>query len=276
MINKPDRKKLASMLPVFFAALMFYTRIPCPENTPHDRASLNRATLFFPMIGWIIGLIAALVFLVGQAFVSTFSALLLSTLAGILATGAFHEDGFADACDGFGGGWDKRRILDIMKDSRIGVYGALGLAGILTLKLSLLHDWFSSVPASGFILTCLFFVNAHTLSRLMATACVYFGHYARENDKVGAKAKPLATSLSKTDFQIACGLAAMPLLLWFLCGGTWSILLSVLVMAVVTWRMLNYFDKWIGGYTGDCLGAVQQLTEVCFYLVSVFVFALLH
>src|SRR4051812_43461768 len=127
-------------LHIFFTALMFYTRIPCPKNIDHNPDYLNKATRYFPLIGWIVGSISFLAFYVSSLFLSIESAIILAIIASILTTGAFHEDGFADVCDGFGGGWTKEKILLIMKDSAIGAYGAIGLVLLFLLKFKLLSE----------------------------------------------------------------------------------------------------------------------------------------
>jgi adenosylcobinamide-GDP ribazoletransferase len=133
-------------LRVFFTALMFYTRIPCPKWVDHDDDYINQATRYFPFIGWIVGVICFL-FLYGASLLLPVPvAVVISMLAGVFITGAFHEDGFADVCDGFGGGWTKEKILLIMKDSRVGAYGVIGLVVLLLLKASALNilaaaDW---------------------------------------------------------------------------------------------------------------------------------------
>lgn len=250
---------------------MFYTRIPCPRNTPYSPEDLNKATVYFPVIGWIAGALAGVVFYFSAQVFSTFTAALLSTIATVLLTGAFHEDGFADSCDGFGGGWTREKILTIMKDSRIGVYGALGLALLLLLKLSLLDDLFF---LNGYLrgelwIVVLIFVTAHTLSRYMACVCIYFGEYARDNDDVGAKAKPMGQGMSGGGFFVTTTLALMPLALLIEMSHRGEFALALPLMLFVTWRAFAYFKKWVGGYTGDCLGAVQQVTEVMFFVCVV-------
>ena len=98
-------------LRIIFTAIMFYTRIPCPKWVGHDADNLGRATRYFPFIGWIVGLVSWLIFIIGQYFFSPEISMLLSIAGGVLVTGAFHEDGFADVCDGFGRGWTKEKIL---------------------------------------------------------------------------------------------------------------------------------------------------------------------
>ena len=113
-------------LRIFFTALMFYTRIPCRVWVDHSEDYLNKATRYFPLIGWLIGLAMALV-IYGSLFILPISVCVILALAvSVLMTGAFHEDGFGDVCDGFGGGWTKSQILEIMKDSRVGTYSVVG------------------------------------------------------------------------------------------------------------------------------------------------------
>ena len=112
---------------IFFTALMFYTRVPCPKNIDHNPDYLNKASRYFPLIGWIVGAIAFGVYAAASWLWNAEIGMVLSMIASVLVTGAFHEDGFADVCDGFGGGWTKTKILTIMKDSAIGAYGAIGL-----------------------------------------------------------------------------------------------------------------------------------------------------
>ena len=119
---------------IFFTALMFYSRIPCPKDIDHSPEYINKATRYFPLIGWIIGVISFVVFFLSVLLFDSSIAIILSLIAGVLTTGAFHEDGLADVVDGFGGGWTKQRILEIMKDSRVGAYGAISVALVVLLK----------------------------------------------------------------------------------------------------------------------------------------------
>ena len=120
---------------VFFTALMFYTRIPCPKWVDHDPEFLNQSIRYFPLIGWIVGIISGLFLYLPGTYFSIPVAIILSLIISVLITGAFHEDGFADTCDAFGGGWTKKKILEIMKDSRLGTYGVIGLLLLISLKI---------------------------------------------------------------------------------------------------------------------------------------------
>ena len=115
---------------------MFYTRTPCPSWVDFEADHLNKATRYLPVIGWIIGGFTGLSFWMAIQLFDPLTSLLISLGISVLLTGAFHEDGFADACDGFGGGWTKPQILEIMKDSRVGPYGMVGLVLLFGLKIS--------------------------------------------------------------------------------------------------------------------------------------------
>lgn len=235
--------------PSFWLALSFYTRLPCPKNL--DYSQLHRAAIYLPLIGYVVGGASAIVFYFAQFFWSQTVAILLALIAGILVTGAFHEDGFADVCDGFGGGYEKERILQIMKDSAIGVYGALGLGLLMTLKITTLV----SLPLEKLPII---FISAHSVSRLMPLFLMRFYDYARlENSKVqSAIFKPTFGELC---FALIC--ATLPL--FFLPAIFWFLLLP---LGFATLFLGRYFYRKIGGYTGDCLGATQQITETIFYL----------
>lgn len=126
---------------LFFNALRFFTRMPVPRWVGHSTDLLNHSARYFPLVGWLVGLVGAAGFLIVGLALPVSLAIVLSMAATIRFTGAFHEDGFGDVCDGFGGGWDRAQVLSIMKDSRIGAYGAIGLVLMLIAKfLALLRD----------------------------------------------------------------------------------------------------------------------------------------
>lgn len=256
---------LKKELKIFFTSLMFYTRIPCPKWVDHSPEYLNKATRYFPLIGWIVGTFCFAVYYGARYLFSIEVSVIMSIAAGVLMTGAFHEDGFADVCDGFGGGWSKQKILDIMKDSRIGAYGAIGLILILFLKFYLLlqivqiHN-ISFLNDNIFILVL--FISAHSFSRLSAISIMLTHQYVREDE--GSKSKPIAQNYSWKEIlgSFIFGLTPVIILAIF----QYQILLTIPIVFVARLYLSSYFKKWIGGYTGDCLGATQQVSEIVFYL----------
>lgn len=250
---------------IFFTALMFYTRIPCPKNIDHNPDYLNKASRYFPIIGWIVGAVAFGVFSLFNYLMTPEIAVIFSMIASILVTGAFHEDGFADVCDGFGGGWTKEKILLIMKDSAIGAYGAIGVVLLFLLKFKTLSDIVSHpefLNTKYQILILLLFVSAHSLSRLAAISIVFTHEYSRED--ATSKSKPIAQNFTWREVVGAFFFGLLPLIL--LAYFQWQFLLVLVPIFITRFFMARYFQKWIDGYTGDCLGATQQVCEVVFYI----------
>jgi adenosylcobinamide-GDP ribazoletransferase len=238
-----------SKLKLFLLALGFYTRLPCPKN--QDFSLLPQASICLPLVGWLIGGFAGLSYYLADLVWPQTAAVIVSISCGILLTGAFHEDGFADVCDGFGGGYGKQQILVIMKDSRIGAYGTLGLLLLIALKISLL----SALPTNSIPLALF---AGHSISRLSPLLLMRKYVYARNDSSKGSSAvyKPSAQEL-----LFAGAIAVLPLLLLpLLCS------LAILFIGAVNWCLGKYFNHHIGGYTGDCLGASQQVAETVFYL----------
>ncbi len=244
---------------VFFTAIMFFTRIPCPKWVDHSEEYLNKSAKYFPLMGWIAGGSSALVFWLSSYILPIPVCILLSMMASILITGAFHEDGLADVCDGFGGGWTKEKILLIMKDSRVGAFGAIGL--ILALGLKFLCLSYISQNILTFVLVL---IAAHSLSRFSAITFLYTHQYAREDDE--SKSKPLATKLTPSQLMVAAFFGIAPLLFMGMFLKNYWVLLLVIPVFITKILLGRFFKKWIGGYTGDCLGATQQICEIIFYL----------
>ena len=244
---------MRKQLHIFLNAIMFYTRIPVPKNLPYSDELLNRSTRYFPFIGWIVGGIGAIVFY-GLLFVfSPELSVLLSMLATIFVTGAFHEDGFADFCDGFGGGYTRERILIIMKDSRIGTYGSIGLIGMLAAK-------FMSLRALDMAAIPFMLLAGHSISRLMPILVIYTSEYSR--DDASSKTKPIGKKGKGFDFLMVVIFGTLPLI--FVPIEYSLLILPLLIFTTYVFR--RYITRKLGGYTGDCLGALQQITEVVFYL----------
>lgn len=245
---------------------MFYTRIPCPKNITHDPDYLNKATRYFPFIGWIVGSISFLAFYIFSLFLSTETAVIFAIIISVLTTGAFHEDGFADVCDGFGGGWTKEKILLIMKDSAIGAYGAIGLVLLFLAKFKLLSESIL-LFTNNILLIFLLFISAHSLSRLAAISIVFTHQYSR--DDASSKSKPIAKNHSWKEIFGSFFFGLIPLLA--LTYFNYKVLLAIIPVFITRYFLVGYFQKWIDGYTGDCLGATQQVCEVIYYLSILFI-----
>jgi adenosylcobinamide-GDP ribazoletransferase len=245
-------------LDYFFAALRFFTRLPVPAWVGHSQDQLDHAARYFPLVGIIIGGIGAAVTLLAALVLPLSLAVLIGMAATILATGAFHEDGFSDSCDGFGGGWEKAQVLLIMKDSRVGSYGAIGISLLLLAKwnaLVQLGDDEYLAPLFAFAI-----IAGHAVSRLASTTLIRALDYVRDDES--AKSKPLARRMGAGELLLAAlfGLAPCIFLPWQ------DVIVALAFVVLSTWLAARYFVRRIGGYTGDCLGATQQVTELAFYL----------
>lgn len=241
---------MKQQLNLFFLALGFFSRIPMPAWIDYSPENLNRASRYFTLVGWLLGGLVALVFLAADYLFSNSISLWLAMAFSLLLTGAFHEDGLADTADGFGGAFAREKKISIMKDSRIGTYGATALVMALLGKYVLLIEN-SQIALSIFI--------AYALSRAVAASLVFDMRYVAEDD--GNKSKPLANNQSKTDLVI---LLATCLPVFFLLQWQKAVLI-IAVLILVRYAAKFYFQKQIGGYTGDCLGAAQQVSELIIY-----------
>jgi adenosylcobinamide-GDP ribazoletransferase len=244
----------------FLAAIRFFTRIPIPDRVPHSAESLNHAARYFPAIGLLVGSVSAIAFSIAILFLPSPVAVLIAMGSSIYLTGAFHEDGLSDMTDGLGGGWEKMRILEIMKDSRVGSYGVIAISMALMSKFMLL-DNFDPLWVPFLLIT------AHAFSRYCAVLIMAGLSYVREDAL--SKSKPLATQLSKNALWVASAFGLLPLLLLPIPAA----LMSVAAGLIATIWLGRKLQKWLGGYTGDCLGATQQLSELAFYLGALVVLA---
>ncbi len=238
---------------VFFTALMFYTRIPCPSWVDHSESLLNSSSRYFPFIGLIVGGMGAVVFGLSYLVFPLNISILLSMAATIWITGAFHEDGFGDLCDGLGGGWTVEQRLDIMKDSRMGAFGVIGMGFILVIKFAALSEL-----EPYLILIAL--PVAHTVSRMAPVVMMTTLSYVQLDQL--SKVKPLATQVGLKSLIFASLTAIIPMI--FLELGQIIYVAGAFVAALLI--MMYFLKTRLGGYTGDGLGATQQLTEVFIYL----------
>jgi len=238
---------------LFLTAVMFLTRIPVPRSLPYDADLLNGSARYFPLVGLLVGVVGAVVYGVSVYLWSPALAVLLSMAVTILLTGAFHEDGLADTCDGMGGGRDRDRVLAIMKDSRVGTYGLVGLGLVLGGKFLALE----SLDTAGLVIPAL--LVGHMWSRLVSVSYLLDLPYLRED----GKSKPLATQMNRGSHRFALISAAILLLVL----TPWQSACVLLALLFFRYWYAYYLKRRLGGYTGDTLGAAQQFSELLIYLV---------
>ena len=250
-------------LRLFFIALQFFTRLPTPAWVGFEPLWLQHCARYFPAVGLVVGALSGAV-LWGALWVWPSSvAVGLSMATSVWLTGGFHEDGWADTCDGLGGAVSRERALVIMKDSRIGSYGALGLILLLGLKAACLVA-LADGSATAAMLAVLW---AHCASRAAPVWLLHTMSYA--GDAEHAKAKPLATQASWATVVVALGwVVAASVGIAGLAPQLVPTLCAASVAAVgVTFVVQAWLEKRLGGYTGDNLGACQQLVELSALLV---------
>ncbi|KVE39330.1 adenosylcobinamide-GDP ribazoletransferase [Burkholderia sp. TSV86] len=235
----------------FVVALGYFTRVPVPRSISSASVELAQAARYFPLVGVCVGVLAALVHLAASRVWPPGIAALLSIAATLAATGALHEDGLADSCDAFGGGYTRDDVLRIMRDSRIGTFGAAALVVALALKWQAL----AAMPPARAAWTM---IAAHAGSRALAASLLVTLDYVRAE----GRARPVAQRMRARAFAFAaaCGL---PWLFW----PDWRAgALALAVTLVLRAGIARYLVKRIGGYTGDCLGFAQQVFELAIYL----------
>ena len=239
---------------IFILSLQFLTRIPVRSDGHYTDLRMAEIPRYFPLVGALIGAAGGAVFFVAHELLSLGSALLVSVAATMALTGAFHEDGLADTFDGVGGGTIKSKALEIMRDSRLGTYGTLAVVVALLLKIALLAE----LPARH-IPTAL--ILGHALSRLSSVLVLIQGRYVRDE---GA-GKPVAQGLSAKSTWVAIITAvAVTFLAWLFVGGV-PVIIAIGTMLVAHLLLRLWIEQKIGGYTGDTLGSIQQVSELGCY-----------
>ncbi|TSE24965.1 adenosylcobinamide-GDP ribazoletransferase [Tepidimonas aquatica] len=252
-------------------ALQFFTRVPVTGRLAawvgYSPAMLRSSAAYFPLVGVGVGAVAAAVLAWLPGWLPTQPAqawvvAVLACAATVWLTGAFHEDGWADTCDALGGAVPRERALAIMKDSRIGSYGALGVTLLLMLKVGLLALLLQTQPA----LTPALAWAAHVVSRYAPLWLMRTLPYVGDAD--GRKAKPLADAIDRRALALASAWTAAALCaLWAwrpLAPAAWVAALGAAWLA--GWRMRAWLARRLQGFTGDTLGATQQVVEAAFLL----------
>lgn len=253
----------------FLLALQYFTRIPMSEGLARwvgFNATMQQASLaHFPGIGCLVGALAGLTFYVFVRLLpatdgTPWIAACLSTVMSVMLTGAFHEDGLADTSDGLGGVVTRERALEIMKDSRIGSYGGVALVLALSTKLALL----AMLGQLDFVLAAWSLFAAHVCSRFMSLLITT--RLRNVGDDLTTKTKPLAHHTPLRTLGVA--------LVWFILANIAfsfkyapSLLLWGTGCSLMAWfLMLRLLTRRLNGFTGDTLGATQQVCELAFYL----------
>jgi adenosylcobinamide-GDP ribazoletransferase len=243
----------------FLGAVQFLTRVRVP-SIPFEQDSLARAAMFFPIVGLLIGSGSVLLYLALIPHLPSTIVAVLVVAYLVALTGCLHEDGLADSADGFGGGWEREKVLAIMRDSRIGTYGATALALSLLARILLI----ASLPRTQ---VAAYLIAAPVLSRWTILPLSFFLPPARDrgdeqSDGQGARIARLTT---RGNLAIASLLTFATVLALLRVRA----LAPALVSTGITLGTALYYKHRIGGITGDCFGATTQVAEVAVYLCGV-------
>ena len=255
----------------FLLAVQFFTRIPITgalaQWVGFSPAMLRASAGHFPGVGWLVGAVAAGVYglfavLLPETTFTPLVAAVLSTVATVLMTGGFHEDGLADVADGLGSSYDRDRALEIMKDSRVGAFGAMALTLALLAKVALVA-LLGSVDDDLLLIGSALFAG-HVVSRTLPLLLIYWLPHV--GDKAASKSKPLADNISLSSLLTAFGWCFMALALIIWAQAAINLIVACSFATVALLWMGALFKRRLQGFTGDCLGATQQVCEIAFYL----------
>jgi adenosylcobinamide-GDP ribazoletransferase len=236
-------------------ALAFATRFPLPHSAPIAGADVARASWALPVIGVLVGALGALAYWVAFCFdLPPLVGAALAVAATLAATGCLHEDGLADTFDGFGGGSSRERKLEIMRDSRIGTYGACALVLALVLRVGAL----ASLAGPGPVALAL--IAAHAGARATLPLFLYWVPPARPDGLSAAAGRPSRSSV------VVAGLLGLVVLLCSI--GTARSIVALVLLLVVLGAMRRLCLRQIGGQTGDTAGALEQIGEVAIMLTA--------
>jgi len=247
---------------LFATAIMFMTRIPVGNAASGKPEDLAASTQYFPLVGIVIGAAAGLVYWISVTLWANSVAVVLAMLVAVLLTGGFHEDGLADVADS-AGAWTAEKKLEIMRDSRIGTYGALALILCFMLGIAALIDVSNTTVEQehtiGFILTTL--ILAHVLGRWSSLVLIDTTAYARDD----ATNKVFVESIGQRHIMIG---NTTTLFVVIACHVvlSYAVIVAVLASAACIFLSRRWYIKKVNGITGDCLGATNKLVETSVYL----------
>lgn len=240
------------------AAFIFFTRLPLWRVRQPPRECYRAVVEYWPLTGWLTGCVMAAVLYFGSLALPNYVAVLLAIAVRILLTGALHEDGLCDFFDGIGGGTSRQRILEIMKDSRIGTYGVLGVL----LYVLLLFETLLSIP---FPLAALAIIVADPYAKMLAAQVTQMLPYARTEEEAKSKTVYRRMSAAAGVRLFVMGFLPITAFLWvFREYVSWSVI--VFGPCLVMYALYLIINKKLRGYTGDCCGAMFLLIELGVYI----------
>ena len=243
-----------------WAALAFFTRLPVPAGVAIDEPAVRAASVHAPLVGWLVGAVTGAAYWVAATVLAPELAALVAVASGVWLTGALHEDGLADLCDGLGAHASPERALEIMRDPRSGAFGVLALALsvlVRVLAIAALGTALGPVPTVALL------VAAHAISRLACISLIATEGYARA--PAAARSSAMLAPIAPGRLARASTLGTLPLLALAALGLGTLALATVPALLAREW-LARLMRRRLGGFTGDGLGAVQQASEIAFLL----------
>ncbi len=262
----------------FVLMIQFLTRIPIKINIENDKESFARGVAYFPIIGFVIGVVCSLSYLLG-AFLSGTENLLLPTvfavITNVLITGGLHIDGLADTCDGIFSGRERHRILEIMKDSSIGTFGTLAVIIDFVVRFALLYSITSLIISSDINPVFIFFIiiSAPIISKTFVVILMALSNYARTEGMGGLFIGQMKKSAVLVSF-ISALVLLNGMMIWLSISFMNIIILNfgmALFFIIVLLIYRKYIYNFIGGMTGDTIGAANEIFEWVFLFITLVV-----
>ncbi len=237
------------------ASIVFCTRLPLLRATPIAGSAIAKTAWAFPIAGLAVGIVGAVVYAVAHRVgLPPWPAAALAVAATMLVTGCLHEDGLADTADGFGGGKTREQKLDIMRDSRIGVYGVCALAMSLVLRIAVL----ASLPSAHAVVWAL--LASHAGARAAMPALMLLLPPARSDG--------LSFDAGRPPGEVVAAAGVIGFLILVIClhlgHGIFALILLAVIVALMAWLSM----RQIKGQTGDVMGALEQVSEIAVLLVA--------
>ncbi|MEM8785726.1 MAG: adenosylcobinamide-GDP ribazoletransferase [Pseudomonadota bacterium] len=249
------KKPIAGERATFLLAVQLLTRLPVGSEEIYTPERMAASVRYYALVGVLVGGLSALVFAGALWLLPPLLAVLLALAAGLILTGAFHEDGLADTFDGIGGGATREAALEIMRDSRLGTDGTLALGLALALKVGALVALPPPLAVAALI-------AGHGLSRVSSVLVLATSRYVRAE----GTGKPVAGGVSLPSLLVTLASGALIAGLWCAFQAPASLAWALGGLLIGHGLMRLFFEPKLGGYSGDTLGAVQQASEIGFYL----------
>lgn len=249
----------------FIAAVQFLTRLPVGRAAAPSVAALNRCALFFPLVGALIGLFTAAVLGAGCWLWPMWLAVILALTAEACLTGAFHEDALADFFDAFGGGWTREDVLRILKDSRVGTYGAIALLLGVALRAAAMMAIVQQSGLENWTIWGSAIVASSAIGRWVIVLTLVGIRPVSQSD--ASLSRDIGARMGWRDLcysSVLCLPAVAPFALLM----PMQFLLAILLLVPAIWTLWRSIRRKLGGVTGDCLGCACYISQVLVLLAA--------